>query len=173
MKFKSIRNALVVVLILQLSNSGCKSKAQNDALDQANAIQSEIKKTQPGGIATSEDGWMMKAKINGKDWQATSMLSPDHAGRIYGENNGESISLPYYDRRSFLASAKSKLDKGVDMMLNDDIKLWGSKEGEMEITKVDDNWAEGKFSYTATGFQSDKTIQVTDGSFRISMATKH
>lgn len=37
----------------------------------------------------------------------------------------------------------------------------------MELTKVDDNMAEGKFYFTATGFQSDKTVEVTDGFFRI------
>ena len=30
-----------------------------------------------------------------------------------------------------------------------------------------DNMAEGKFYFTATGFQSDKTVEVTDGFFRI------
>jgi hypothetical protein len=39
----------------------------------------------------------------------------------------------------------------------------------MEITKVDDKWAEGTFSFTASGFQTDKTMQVTEGFFRISI----
>ena len=157
---------LVLSVTGLLSSCGSdQSKAVNDAKN----IQAEIQKTKPGSVAATEDGWTMTAKINGKVWTATSMIPPDRAGRIFGENNGESISLPYYDRRSFLAEKKTKLGKGVDMMLNDDVKLWGSKEGELEITKVDDKWAEGKFYFTASGFQTDKTMEVTDGFFRISM----
>ena len=58
----------------------------------------------------------------------------------------------------------------VDMRLNDDVALWSAKSGEMEITKADDQWAEGRFSFIAKGFQTDKTMEVTDGFFRISMA---
>jgi len=166
-------------LILLFSTIGMLSSCsnnQNKPVSNAKEIQSEIKKMQPGGIITTEGGWTMTAKINGKVWTATSMIPPDRAGQIFGENNGESISLPYYDRRSFLAQEKNhKLGgdhDGVDMRLNDDVKFWGAKDGEMEITKVDDKWAEGKFSFTASALQTDKTIEVTDGFFRISLAKK-
>lgn len=146
--------------------TGCKSKSANDAQDMAGNIKEMVKKNSPGTIATSADGYTMTAKIDGKEWKAVDMYPPDKAGLVVGENNGESISLPYYDRRSFLANTKTKLN-GVDMRLNDDIKLWSAIKGEMEITKVDNNMAEGKFYFTAKGFQSDKTIEVTDGFFRI------
>ena len=55
----------------------------------------------------------------------------------------------------------------AEMHLNDDVSLWTASKGEMELTKVDDNLAEGKFYFTAKGFQSYKTIEVTDGFFRI------
>jgi hypothetical protein len=153
----------------------CGNNTQNKALNDAKEVQTAIKQMQPGGVLTSQGGYTMTAKINGKEWTATSMMPPDRAGRIFGENNGESISLPYYDKKNFLSQTKNKLGENhdaVDMMLNDDVKLWSAKKGEMEITKVDDNWAEGKFSFTASGFQSDKTIEVTDGFFRISLAEK-
>jgi hypothetical protein len=174
MKLKSTKPVLPLIVIC-IAVSSCKSRAQNEAIQQAQAIQSEIKKTLPGGIPTADGGWTMTAKINGKVWTASSMISPDRAGQIVGQtSDGESIALPYYDRRSFLAQAKDhKLGDGhdaVDMSLNDDVALWSAKKGEMEITKVDDKWAEGKFSFTAGGFQSDKTLEVTDGFFRISMA---
>jgi len=157
--------------------SACGNSDQSKAVSDAKQVQAELKTMQPGGRPTTEGGWTMTAKINGKVWTATSMIPPDRAGQIFGENNnGESISLPYYDRRSFLAQEKNhKLGgnhDGVDMRLNDDIVLWSAKKGEMEITKVDDKWAEGKFSFIASGFQTDKTIEVTDGFFRISMAEK-
>ena len=167
----------ISILIIAAILYSCGNNSQNKALSDAKDVQSAIKQMQPGGIPTTEGGWTMKAKINGKDWTATSMISPDRAGQIEGESNdGESIALPYYDRRSFLSQAKNhKLGEnhdGVDMRLNDAVVLWSAKKGEMEITKVDDSWAEGKFSFTAKGFQTDKTVEVTDGFFRISMARK-
>jgi hypothetical protein len=151
--------------------AGCKSQSEKEAIQKAKDIQTAVKENTPDSIPTTQGGFTMTAKINGKDWKATAMMPPDRAGLIFGENNGESISLPYYDKRSFLANTKTKLD-GVEMRLNDDVSLWTAKTGEMEITKVNDNWAEGKFFFTASGFQSDKTIEVTDGFFRISLAKK-
>jgi len=167
-KFSFLGIAFCIVL---LSCNG----AQNSAAKQAEQIQSMVKQNSPGSIPTSPDGNTLTAKINGKDWKATGMMSPDRAGVIIGENNGESISLPYYDRRSFLASEKRLLGDTHDlaeMQLNEDVKLWTATKGELDLTKVDENWAEGKFSFTAKGFQSDKTIEVTDGFFRISLSDK-
>jgi hypothetical protein len=50
------------------------------------------------------------------------------------------------------------------------IVMWvvGWQKRQMEITKVDNNWAEGKFYFT--GSRSDKTVEVTDGFFRISLS---
>jgi hypothetical protein len=53
---------------------------------------------------------------------------------------------------------------------NADHSCQGGRKGEMEITKVDDNWAEGKFSFTGSASSTTKTVEVTDGFFRISMA---
>jgi hypothetical protein len=161
----------IAFCIVLLSCNG----AQNGAAKQAEQIQSMVKQASPGYLPTSADGITLTAKIDGKDWKATGMMRPDRAGVIIGENNGESISLPYYDRRSFLANNKRLLgdDHGAaEVRLNDDVALWTATKGEVDLTKVDENWAEGKFSFTAKGFQSDKTIEVTDGFFRISLSDK-
>jgi hypothetical protein len=55
--------------------------------------------------------------------------------------------------------------------MNDDVVIYGGNTGEMEITKADGNWAEGKFFFTCSG-STDKTVSVTDGFFRISLARK-
>lgn len=165
------KQSIIILTASILIVAGCKSKSDK-AVDDAKTVATELKKMQPGGIPTKPGEWTMTAKIDGKEWSANSIVSPESAGRIVGENNGESISLPYYDQRNFLAATKRKLGDGhdaVDMSLNDDVSLWSAKSGEMEITKVDNNWAEGKFSFTAGGFHSDKTKQVTDGFFRIAL----
>jgi hypothetical protein len=163
--------SLIITIMLISCGNNTQSQSVKDAIDLKDGIQ----KMMPGGIATTANGYTMTAKINGKDWSATSMMPPGVAGRIVGDNNGESISLPYYDRRNLLALPKRKLGEGhdgVDLFLNDDVKIWGAKSGVMEITKVDDNWIEGTFSFIATGLQSDKTTEVTDGFFRIAFAQK-
>jgi len=114
----------------------------------------------------------MKCKIDGKDWEASCIMPPNLAGRIMGENNGEFISLPYYDKRNFLALKKRKFGDGhnnVDMSLHDDVLYWGAKSGEMEITKVNDNWPEGTFSFIAANSKSDKTMSITNGVFSVSL----
>src|SRR6266498_4364137 len=101
----------IVVSIILLS---CNS-AQNDAVKQAEQIQKVVKENSPGSIPTATDGITLTAKINGKDWKATSMMSPDRAGVILGENNGESISLPYYDKHNFLANDKKELGENHEL----------------------------------------------------------
>jgi len=152
----------------------CNS-TQNDATKQAQEIQNAVKQNSPLSIPTSRDGITLTAKIDGKEWKATGIMPPDRAGLIVGENNGESITLPYYDIHNFLANYKKKLGGShglAEMRLNDDVALWTGTKGELEITKVDANWAEGKFYFTAKGFQTDKTKEVTDGFFRISLSDK-
>lgn len=172
MKLTGIKSVLPSIIILIIINSSCKSKAQSDAVQQAEDIQKMVKANTPGTEPTTADGYLMTAKIDGKEWSATAMYPPDRAGQVYGENNGESISLPYYDRKNFLQMKidKKKLGDGgsaVDMRLNDKIALYSAVKGEMEVTKVTDNMAEGKYYFTAQGFQSDKRVEVTDGFFRI------
>jgi hypothetical protein len=50
---------------------------------------------------------------------------------------------------------------------NHDEGMWVATNGETEITKVADNWVEGKFFFTATNSGSSKIVEVTDGFFPI------
>lgn len=162
----------ISILILAAMLYSCGNNSQSKAISDAKQIQSELKKMQPGGIATSESGWTMTATINGKKWLANSLMPLEATGRIIGDNNGESISLPY-DRRDMVVGEKTNFENSaVDLFLNNDVAIWGGHTGKMEITKVDDKWAEGKFFFTATSSSTDKKIEVTDGFFRISMAQK-
>jgi len=52
------------------------------------------------------------------------------------------------------------------------VAIWGGRKGEMEITKVDDKWVEGEFYFTAIASETDKTMEVTEGFFRISIASQ-
>lgn len=167
-----IKITSILILAVMLLTS-CGNSDQNKAIEDAGKVQAALKEMQPGGIATTAGGWTMAAKLNGKPWSANSIISPEAAGRIVGDNNGESISLPY-DRRAMVVGNKTKFshNNAVDLMTNDEVALWGGYAGEMEITKVDAEWAEGKFFVTGSTSSSGKTMEVTDGFFRISLIKK-
>jgi hypothetical protein len=126
------KNISLLIAAACIFLSSCNSN--NNAATKATDIRNMVKQNSPGSLPTSEGGITLTAKIDGKEWKATGMMSPDKAGVIVGENNGESISLPYYDRRSFLASDKEKLGEGhglAEMRLNDDVALWTGVTGVM------------------------------------------
>lgn len=159
------------ILITAVILTSCSNTDKNKTVSDAKQVQSELKTMQPGGIPTTEGGYTMTAKIGGKDWSATSIISPETAGRIVGDNNGVYISLPY-DIREMVVGYKNTFshNNAVDLMTNDgEVILWGGYAGEMEITKVEGGWAEGKFFLTGSRSSDAKTIEVTDGFFRISI----
>jgi hypothetical protein len=168
MKLKSLKDLLLLIAIFIISNSSCKSKSQSDAVQLAKDLQTAVKENTPGSIPASTTGYTMTAKINGRSWVANAMMPPEPAGRIIGYYNKESISLPY-DRRDMVVGNKTRFgeNQAVDLFTNDDVGIWGGRKGEMEITKVNDKSAEGKFYFTATASGTDKTMEVTDGFFRI------
>lgn len=159
---KKILISFITILLFANCNSP-KSKA----VEQAEQIQNAIKENKPGYVPTSADGFFMKATIDGKNWEATSMMPPEYPARILGDNNGESISLPF-DRRSMVVGNETNFENSaVDLFLNDDVGIWGGHKGQMVITKVDEISAEGTFYFTASGNDTKKTVEVTDGFFRI------
>jgi hypothetical protein len=146
---------------------GCGNSKQDSAIEQAKQTQDIMKDLTPGTVKTAEGGYMMTATINGKAWSATSMLPPEAPARIIGYNNNESISLPY-DRRDMVVGSKTDFkNSAVDIFMNDEVGLWGGHAGEMEVTKVDDKSAEGRFHVTAVDEATNKKIEITDGFFRI------
>lgn len=154
-----------VLIFLSCNNS------QGEAEKVATEIASATKTSRAGTVATEENGWTLKAKINGKEWVADAMMPPDATGRIIGYLNTEYIGLPY-SRQSMVEGKKIAIDENnaADLSTNDAVGMWGGRKGEMEITKIQGDWVEGKFHFTGSSSQSDKTTEVTDGFFRISLA---
>jgi hypothetical protein len=154
----------VIIFLCACNNS------QNDAKTLASQIESTAKANTPGFIATSENGYYMKARIDGHEWVAKAMLPNDNSDsrRIQGENNGESIGF-YLWMRGLENDKKINFSESnaVDLFTNDDVGIWGGRKGEIEITKIDDNVLEGNFHFTASTGSSNKTLEVTDGFFRL------
>jgi hypothetical protein len=150
--------------------AACKSKQQQDAEKLMEQIQTTVKANSPGTIATSENGYYMKAKIDGKEWIASAMFPVDNSDsrRIQGENNGEMIGF-YCWMRGLEPGKKIEFseDHAADLYTNDDVGIWGGRKGEITITKIDDQVLEGQFHFTASTSRSTKTLEVTDGIFRV------
>ena len=159
-----------VIVLLFFVGAGCKSKAQKDAIQDAKDVQAIVKENTPGEVATSETGYYMTAKVNGKDWIAKTMLPNDGSNErnVYGDKNGERITFNVW-MRGLEVGKKSEFKEGSSAAYfpNHDDGMWIATNGEMEFTKVADNWLEGKFFFTASNSESSKTVEVKDGFFRI------
>src|ERR1700694_3000456 len=141
----------MVLSILMLA--ACNNGSVGDAKNMAAQIQKTVKENSPGFVPTSEAGYYMTARIDGKEWQAKAMLPADRSDsrRVQGENDGESIGF-YLWMRGLEHGKKIKFSEtnGVDLFTNDDTGIWGGRKGEVEITKMTGNMVEGTFHFTAT-----------------------
>ncbi len=158
--------SLLITFTGLLLLASCNSQ-QSEAKRMADTIQQEVKQNTPGTVPTSATGYYMKATINSKEWVADAMMPPEAPASIIGNKNNEYISLPY-NKQYLIAGKKIALgeDEAVDISFTG-VGLATTKKGEMEITKVDGKWAEGKFYFSASINSTGKTINITEGFFRI------
>jgi hypothetical protein len=167
---KHILSILVIAAMLSSCNSGTQSKAMEDQKE-ANKVTAAT--LDQNHIPAEAGGWTMTAKIDGKEWAASSFFKIDFQDRIHGfYKEEESISLPYDIRQIKVGGKITFGEDHVALLFPTDDLIWDGKKGEMEITKVDNDWAEGKFFFTATTSSTTKTKEVTDGFFRISTTKK-
>ena len=124
----------------------------------------------PDAIPVTPTGYFMTAKINGKDCKASFMMPADKTEQIVGFYSGDKyIGLPY-QKKYFVAGTKiSFSDVHADLTSKDDVQVWSGRKGEMKITKVTGKWAEGEFFFTGYSYDNKKTIEVTNGFFRIAL----
>jgi hypothetical protein len=158
-------------IFLLIGVVGC-SNAQSDAKKQAELIKETVKNNSPGTIPTSAKGCFMTASINGKDWSATHMMPDENTSsgyiRLFGERGGDNISFQLW-KRGLAVGKKVAFDENhaADLNLKDNPAFWGGRTGYVEITKIDDQWLEGNFQFTATSSSTDKKVAVTNGRFRV------
>lgn len=146
----------------------CKGQSNKALKDQQDVYKSLEDMKAKGLYPSTEGGWTMTALIDGKPWKATGVYSPALSSRITGVYKESKISMP--DPARLTAGLKINFGEHnvVDFSPVDNPDFWGSRSGQMEITKVTGDWAEGKFSFTATMRGSNQKIEVTNGFFRIS-----
>ena len=164
-----------IVTIFSLILFSCGNAGQDDAKLLAEQIKETTKKNSPGTVTTSESGYYMKARINGKQWVASHMMPDEDVNssyiRIHGENEGDYMNFQLW-KRGVEPGKKFPFDNdhAANLSLEQDAGFWAGTSGGIEITKLDGKWMEGKFSYKATSSSSTKTIEVTEGLFRVPFA---
>jgi hypothetical protein len=170
MKLSTIPFLFVTLYAL---TTGCKSKSSSDAEKLAKDIQSTVKKNSPGTVATSAEGYFMKAKIDGKEWNAAYMMPDESASSSYKTIHGETgetyINFMIWRNGIKLGMTDAFGEGNAPNLSVEGVSgFWGGKSGELKITRVDEKWLEGNFQFDATSSsEPGKTIRVTDGSFRV------
>jgi len=162
---KKTASTFIAIIIL----FSCNNK--NKTLEEATNVQSAIEEINDN-MEIIGNGYLMKAKINGKSWQSTSMAPAQSSGRIVGYFDGQYIGLPYNDQ--YLVVGKKitiSENQAADVFFKDNCS-YPIANGEMKITKVGDTFAEGTFYFTAVCTTTKKTLNVTDGFFRIQISKK-
>lgn len=167
---KTITYAVIISMLI-ISAFSCNSQGKTAAEKQAGDITNMVKANSPGYTPTGAE-YYIKAKVNGKDWAADEFLVNDGGGIVGQTKKGESITLPYELRYAKEGEITNFQNYGVNIFMNDDVKIWGGHQGERIYTKVGDDYAEGKFYVTATANGTDKKLVITEGVFRIPLTGK-
>ncbi|RYY59400.1 MAG: hypothetical protein EOO05_13375 [Chitinophagaceae bacterium] len=154
----------ILSLVMLITLGACNG--QSSAYDEAKKTEKAIKDApRPGTVPTTTGGWTMTATINGKKWSATSMMPPAAAGSMVGYIGENTYLMMYcFEKRYAKVGDKATLGDGysVDYWVKGGPN-YSNYKGMMEITALKDNWAEGKFSFTANG------LTVTDGFYRVEL----
>lgn len=180
MQFKpnDMKKALLFLIVTSLAFLySCKTSAQETAYKLKNQVDSKPTEAHEGYVATSEKGYFMKAKINGKDWEASVLSSYElvvYAKRIIGKKGDDYIGFPFNETWDKVGNPRKLSSDGDAADLSYDLfgnGLWAGVDGEIAITKEDEKVIEGKFHFKAVSSRSNKSFNITDGYFRISHST--
>ena len=156
---------LIAILIASAMISSCNGQSSKAIKDQQDAYKVLDDAEKKATNATSEGGWTMTCLIDGQSWKASGIMTPSQTGRIVGKYKDGKISLPL---PPYEVGHKTNFENSaVDFSPVGAPDFWGGHSGEMEVTRVQGGWAEGKFHFTAKLMKSDKKIEVTDGFYRI------
>lgn len=124
---------------------------------------------------TSKEGLYTEAKVDGKEWKADWMFvdpDPDNSINVNAHNDDAVISF-YIGKNTIKKKETENFSEGNQaQMFDGNGNILIGAEGGYQITNVTDSWIEGNFHFTAKDNSSGKTMQVTDGFFRVSIPDK-
>ncbi|WP_276374165.1 DUF6252 family protein [Chryseolinea sp. H1M3-3] len=156
----------IFLIVFALTTSFHNSFCQDETLQKATELQTAVgEKT--GAAKTSSSGYYLKAIINGKEWIASDMsIDKDNSNivEVQGTRGNTFIKFNLYKP----AQGKEKTFSDTSPATWSDeseMDIYVGKDGSVIVTKMDELWIEGTFSFT--GKNSWKIVQITNGIFRI------
>jgi hypothetical protein len=162
---------------------GCHNRTQREAAELASQISATMAASQASGsgdVLPAEQfslggtagampaGCYLRANINGKSWEATTMtpdLDRSSIVEINGRNSSGFINFSVGVVNIRTGKPRKFNDQHGLLFWDENNESWVAKSGECVITKFDQQFIEGKFSFTIT--DKGKTIVGTDGEFRV------
>jgi hypothetical protein len=162
-----------VAAIMLMNTVACQSQTHKEAKELQKNIETI---STPPTVATHITGYYLKAKINGKQWVAKKMV-PDTDGSGIVEVIGFNGPDPSKNAIHFQVGMKDAAGKKRQLDDTRIIRYFDASEseglyiaqtGEINTTRVTDEWMEGTFYGTAIDAASNKTVTITDGYFRVS-----
>jgi hypothetical protein len=153
---------LAALLTVNFINASCQSSTQKKAKQTQDAIDAATKPDK-----TSASGQYLTATINGKVWTATEMtIDKDNSNivQVHGKKGDTFLSFNLY--KPAPGKEKSFSDTSPANWADEtELDIYVGETGKAIITKMDDKWIEGTFSFT--GKYKNKTATISNGSFRI------
>ena len=161
---------LIAFFMVIITITSCNGQSNKTVKDQQDAYKVLEDMKAKGLNPTTDGGWTMTATIDGKPWKASGIYTLSLSERITALYKDSKISLPVPNFE--VGSRINFKNSAVDFSPVGNPDFWGGHSGEMEVTKVENGWAEGKFFFTATIRSSDKKMEITNGFFRVPVKNK-
>ncbi|HET9279895.1 MAG TPA: hypothetical protein VFN95_16985, partial [Flavitalea sp.] len=93
---------VIITTLLSFIFLSCGEPSAGDAKELSGQIKQAVRENSPGTIATSEGGYFMKAKIDGRQWIASHMMPDEDINsnyiRIHGENGGDYMNFQLWKK---------------------------------------------------------------------------
>jgi hypothetical protein len=171
---------LTAVVLVSFLAAGCSRSTPSDAeqhaakLDEATSQNSTADGSTPGAATKSmPEGCYLRAVIDGQKWEATAM-TPDrtHASIIpvNGKKGDSFITFTIGGMRENIGKPRDLSDANTITYFDGNEKFWGGKSGQVTVQKMDDQFIEGTFNFTAE--KDGANVTCTNGEFRIPSPTR-
>jgi hypothetical protein len=169
---KTARRYLILAA-LGFSATGCGSTARNEAQQLADDLIALQASSQVSTMPSSSDpgssgSGYLRATINGKRWEATTM-TPDVDGSsiivVHGRNNDGFLTFKISGKNTKVGKPRTFKDTDPSSFWDEHNETWQGTTGERVVTHIDEQWIDGTFHFTAV--KNGKTLTCTDGEFRV------
>ena len=117
---------------------------------------------------SAQDYGFLKAKINGKGWAASKMQPDKYVSEILqiaGSNGTTALWIQVNEPAT--GKTENLIQTDLNHYVDEQFNMYMIKSGKITVTKMNDHWVEGNFSFTATDDRSKKTITVTEGEYKV------